>query len=174
MLLWFCVSVILLIISIYGITFTLGDFLLTFVCKRKNLKYSKDNLFIVKNFETKSKTIGFTLGTLSLLITLNLICMNMSFVMKDAYENNIEQQAPYDIIVEAIYSEVDDSYFGKTDNKAQGQKYIDYIHENYELNNELDYKVYTIKDRQVSKYIKDIGSNTLYNYDCYLKESDYN
>ena len=38
MLLWFCVSVILLIISIYGITFTLGDFLLTFVCKRKNLK----------------------------------------------------------------------------------------------------------------------------------------
>ena len=81
------ISIILLIISIYGITFTLGDFILSFINKRKKIKYSNDNLFVAKNFEAKSKTIGFTLGTLSLLITLNLICMNMSFVMKDAYEN---------------------------------------------------------------------------------------
>ena len=167
-------SVILLIISIYGVTFTLGDFILAFINKRRNIKYKKDNLFVAKNFEAKSKTIGVTLGTLSLLITLNLVCMNLSFVMKDAYENNVDQQAPYDISVESISSDIEDSFFGKMNNTEQAKKYIDYIHENYEIEEEIDYRIYTSKDMQVSKYVKDIGSNGFIDYDCYLKESDYN
>ena len=167
-------SIILLIISIYGITFTLSDFILAFINKRNKLKYRNDNLFVAKNYEAKSKTIGMTLGTLSLLITLNLVCMNMSFVMKDAYENNIEQQAPYDVIIGDIYSETDDGFFGINDNRQQAQKYIDYIHEHYKINQELDYQIYTTKDNQIAKYIEDIGPHGLFNYDCYLKESVYN
>lgn len=174
MMLYLLVAIILLIISIYGITFTLGDFILVFISKRKKIKYSKDNLFVVKNFEAKSKTIGMALGTLSLLITLNLICMNMSFVMKDAYENNIEQQAPYDILVEGMYSEVDESWTGIGDNREKAWEYIDYIHQNYDITDELHYQILTLKSHQVSKYIDDIGDNGLYNYDSYLKVSDYN
>ena len=174
MMLYLLVAIILLIISIYGITFTLGDFILVFISKRKKIKYSKDNLFVVKNFEAKSKTIGMALGTLSLLITLNLICMNMSFVMKDAYENNIEQQAPYDILVEGMYSEVDESWTGIGDNREKAREYIDYIHQNYDIIDELHYQILTLKSHQVSKYIDDIGDNGLYNYDSYLKVSDYN
>ena len=168
------ISIILLIISIYGITFTLGDFILSFINKRKKIKYSNDNLFVVKNFEAKSKTIGFTLGTLSLLITLNLICMNMSFVMKDAFENNIEQQAPYDILVEGMYSDVEESWTGKQDNRKKAWEYIDYIHKNYEIEEELHYQILTQKDHQVAKHIKNIGNNGFYDYDTYLKVSDYN
>ena len=168
------ISIILLIISIYGITFTLGDFILSFINKRKKIKYSNDNLFVAKNFEAKSKTIGFTLGTLSLLITLNLICMNMSFVMKDAYENNIDQQAPYDILVEGMYSDVEESWTGKQDNRKKAWEYIDYIYENYEIEDELHYQILTLQDHQVVKHIKDIGNNGLYDYDTYLKVSDYN
>ena len=174
MMLYLLVAIILLIISIYGITFTLGDFILAFISKRKKIKYSKDNLFVVKNFEAKSKTIGMALGTLSLLITLNLICMNMSFVMKDAYENNIEQQAPYDILVEGMYSEVDESWTGIGDNREKAWEYIDYIHQNYDITDELHYQILTLKSHQVSKYIDDIGDNGLYDYDSYLKVSDYN
>lgn len=168
------ISIILLIISIYGITFTLGDFILNFINKRKKIKYSKDNLFVVKNFEAKSKTIGMSLGTLSLLITLNLICMNLSFVMKDAFENNIDQQAPYDILVEGIYSDVEESWTGKEDNREKAWQYINYIHQNYEIEDELHYQILTNQSHQVSKHIKDIGSNGLYDYDTYLKVSDYN
>ena len=168
------ISIILLIISIYGITLTLGDFILSFINKRKKIKYSNDNLFVAKNFEAKSKTIGFTLGTLSLLITLNLICMNMSFVMKDAYENNIDQQAPYDILVEGMYSDVEESWTGKQDNRKKAWEYIDYIYENYEIEDELHYQILTLQDHQVVKHIKDIGNNGLYDYDTYLKVSDYN
>ena len=168
------ISIILLIISIYGITFTLGDFILNFINKRKKIKYSKDNLFVVKNFEAKSKTIGMSLGTLSLLITLNLICMNLSFVMKDSFENNIDQQAPYDILVEGIYSDVEESWTGKEDNREKAWQYINYIHQNYEIEDELHYQILTNQSHQVSKHIKDIGSNGLYDYDTYLKVSDYN
>lgn len=168
------ISILLLIISIYGITFTLGDFILALINKRRKIKYSKDNLFVAKNFEAKSRTIGFTLGTLSLLITLTLVCMNMSFIMKDAFENNIEQQAPYDILVEGMYSDVEESWTGKQDNRKKAWEYIDYIHENYEIEDELHYQILTLQGHQVAKYIKDIGNNGLYDYDTYLKVSDYN
>ncbi len=168
------ISILLLIISIYGITFTLGDFILALINKRRKIKYSKDNLFVAKNFEAKSRTIGFTLGTLSLLITLTLVCMNMSFIMKDAFENNIEQQAPYDILVEGMYSDVEESWTGKQDNRKKAWEYIDYIHENYEIEDELHYQILTLQDHQVAKYIKDIGNNGLHDYDTYLKVSDYN
>ena len=168
------ISILLLIISIYGITFTLGDFILAFINKRRKIKYSKDNLFVAKNFEAKSRTIGFALGTLSLLITLTLVCMNMSFVMKDAFENNIDQQAPYDILVEGMYSDVEESWTGKQDNRKKAWEYIDYIHKNYQIKEELHYQVLTQKDHQVAKHIKNIGNNGFYDYDIYLKVSDYN
>ena len=168
------ISILLLIISIYGITFTLGDFILAFINKRRKIKYSKDNLFVVKNFEAKARTIGFALGTLSLLITLTLVCMNMSFVMKDAFENNIDQQAPYDILVEGMYSDVEESWTGKQDNRKKACEYIDYIHKNYQIKEELHYQVLTQKDHQVAKHIKNIGNNGFYDYDIYLKVSDYN
>ncbi len=168
------ISILLLIISIYGITFTLGDFILTFINKRRKIKYSKDNLFVVKNFEAKARTIGLALGTLSLLITLTLVCMNISFVMKDAFENNIEQQAPYDILVEGMYSDVEESWTGKQDNRKKAWEYIDYIHKNYEIEEELHYQILTQKDHQVAKHIKNIGNNGFYDYDTYLKVSDYN
>ena len=168
------ISILLLIISLYGITFTLGDFILAFINKRRKIKYKNDNLFVVKNFEAKSRTIGLTLGTLSLLITLTLVCMNMSFIMKDAFENNIEQQAPYDILVEGMYSDVEESWTGKQDNRKKAWEYIDYIHENYEIDDELHYQILTQHNHQVAKYIKDIGNNGLYDYDTYLKVSDYN
>ena len=168
------ISILLLIISIYGITFTLGDFILAFINKRRKIKYSKDNLFVVKNFEAKARTIGFSLGTLSLLITLTLVCMNMSFVMKDTFENNIDQQAPYDILVEGMYSDVEESWTGKQDNRKKAWEYIDYIHKNYEIEEELHYQILTQKDHQVVKHIKNIGNNGFYDYDIYLKVSDYN
>ena len=168
------ISILLLIISIYGITFTLGDFILAVINKRRKVKYSKDNLFVAKNFEAKARTIGFALGTLSLLITLTLVCMNMSFVMKDAFENNIDQQAPYDILVEGMYSDVEESWTGKQDNRKKAWEYIDYIHKNYQIKDELHYQVLTQKDHQVAKHIKNIGNNGFYDYDIYLKVSDYN
>ena len=42
------------------------------------IKYSKDNLFIVRTFSAKAKTLGFVFGTLSMLITLAILFLNIS------------------------------------------------------------------------------------------------
>ena len=66
------------------------------------------------------------------------------------------------------------SWTGKQDNRKKAWEYIDYIHENYEIDDELHYQILTQHNHQVAKYIKDIGNNGLYDYDTYLKVSDYN
>ena len=87
----------MLAVSIYGITFTLADFILNFVLKNKRLKYTSDNLFVARTFRSKVKTMSFTLGTLTLLITLTLVSLNMSSLFKGMFDYQIELAAPYDI-----------------------------------------------------------------------------
>lgn len=170
----FGISIILMIISIYGLTFTLGDFILTTILKNKKMKYQKDNLFVARNFSSKVKTFGMTLGTLSMLITLTLISMNVSFVLKDAFDTNIMQRAPYDFMVEGMYSNIEDSWIGNNDNRAKGKEYIDYIKNNYQLTETLQYTVYSDQKMNVSNYIKNLGVNGALHYDCYIKVSEYN
>ena len=74
--------IILIIISIYGVAITLSDFILKIVLKNKKIKYSKDNLFIARTFSSKVKTMSFTLGTLTVLITFTLIALNLSSLFK--------------------------------------------------------------------------------------------
>ena len=73
-----------------------------------------------------------------------------------------------------MYSDVEESWTGKQDNRKKAWEYIDYIHENYEIEEELHYQILTLQNHQVAKHIKDIGNNGLYDYDTYLKASDYN
>ena len=170
----FTISVGLMIISIYGITFTLSDFILTAVLKNKKIKYQKDNLFIARTFTSKVKTIGMTLGTLSMLIALTLISMNVSLVLKDAFDTNIKQQAPYDFMVEGIYSDSENSWIEINDNRKKGQEYIDYIEHTYKPEKTIHYNVFTHEKKEVSKYIEKLGTNGIINVDCYIKLSDYN
>ena len=46
-------SIILIIISIFGITITLSDLILNIVLKRKSLKYSNDNYLLQEHFHQK-------------------------------------------------------------------------------------------------------------------------
>ena len=75
---------VLLIISIYGVMISAGDFILSVVLKNKRKKYSKDNLFIARTFSAKAKTMGFVFGTLSMLITLAVLFLNISGLNKRA------------------------------------------------------------------------------------------
>lgn len=170
----FAISIVLMIISIYGITFTLSDFILTTVLKNKKIKYQKDNLFIARTFTSKVKTIGMTLGTLSMLIVLTLISMNVSLVLKDAFDTNIKQQAPYDFMVEGLYSDSENSWIEISDNRKKGQEYIDYIEHTYKPEKTIRYNIFSHEKKEVSKYIKKLGANGVINVDCYIKLSDYN
>ncbi len=168
------IGIVLIIISVYGFMITIGNFILTFVLKHKNLKYKGNNLFIARNFSSKINTMGITLGTLSLLSLLTIICLNVSLIMKDVFYNHVNQSIPYDIIIDVIYSEVDTSGTSKMDYTDKFNEYRKYIKDNYTIEDDLIYDVYTLNDKQIRRKINDLGVSGYVDVDSYVKLSDYN
>ena len=92
-------SMIMIIISVYGISASCADMLLQVLLKSRKIKYQKDNLFVTRTFASKARTMSFTFGTLSMLVLLSLLCLNYSSIYKGVYKTNIELNAPYDVEV---------------------------------------------------------------------------
>jgi len=152
---------VLLIISIYGVMISVGDFILSVVLKNKKIKYSKDNLFIVRTFSTKAKTMGVVFGTLSMLITLAILFLNISSLNKGSYDYQIELDSPYDVSV--------------SDKKENLNDYLKVIKEDYTIKDDFIYDVYQdynakyLKVFPVYEYKSDEKK-----YDAVIKLSDYN
>ena len=153
------VSLIMLIISIYGISSTCADMLLSVLLTSKKTKYKKDNLFVARTFASKSRTMSFTFGTLSMLILLSLLCLNFSSIYKGVYQTSIEQTTPYDVEV-----------FDWTPPFDDFNEYIDVIDEDYTINESFVYDVYKEPSHQMQNYYE----VEFYDYDPVMKLSDYN
>ena len=152
---------VLLIISIYGVMISVGDFILSVVLKNKKIKYSKDNLFIARTFSAKAKTLGFVFGTLSMLITLAILFLNISSLNKGLYDYQIDANSPFDIAV--------------TDRKEHLKDYLDIIKEDYTLKNDFVYDIYKDKTATILKStpISDYKSDERL-FDPVIRLSDYN
>lgn len=122
------VSVIMLIISIYGISTTCADMFLTVLLKNKKMKYQNDNLFVARTFASKARTMSFTFGTLSMLILTSLLALNYSSINKASYDISVNLNAPYDIQL--------------FDDKQVFDEYIRVIEEEYTIDNTIEYDIY--------------------------------
>ncbi len=152
--------ILALIISIYGIMITISGFALNFVLKHKKLKYKKENLFLVRMFSSKVRSMSFTLGTLSVLITLSLIALNISSLFKGMFEYQISQNAPYDISI-------------NLENMDELPKYINKIEEFYSIKEKFIHHTYYDSYNNIRNGIL----NDYYSWhqkDLVIKLSDYN
>lgn len=164
----------LLIISIYGITITVGDFIIDFVINRKKIKYKNDNLFITRQFTSKIKTMGMTLGTLSLLITLSFLSLSGSMMYTDMFNAQINSIAAYDVMISEVYSDYPEILQIQTkNNKKIAKEYEEYINTHCTIKDKIEYNIYTNKHDDISKNISDSIMGFI-NVDCYMKVSDYN
>ena len=143
-------------ISIYGVTFTLADFILNLVLKSKKLKYTSDNLFVARTFRSKVKTMSFTLGTLTLLIALTLVSLNMSSLFKGMFDYQIELAAPYDINIH--------------DDKAKFPEYINLVDEDYTILETFEYDAYEDSANNILQLIGDTWRTS----DLVISLSTYN
>ncbi|EGG85379.1 hypothetical protein HMPREF9477_00004 [Lachnospiraceae bacterium 2_1_46FAA] len=143
------------IISIYGISATVSDMILSVVLRSKGMKYSNDNLFVTRTFASKARTMSFVLGTFSVLILVALLCFNMSGITKGMYDSILNQDAPYDVAV------MDDRNFH--------DEYLAVIDEDYTIEDSFAYDIYWDKKCQVQKYV-----GQFHDSDCIVKLSDYN
>ena len=176
----FFLSILLLGISIYGLTLSIGEFLLNYCLKHEKIKYKKDNLFITRNFSAKVGTMGITLGTLALLSTLTLLCLNVSASFKDAFENQVNTRIPYDIVMNKIYSETG-ALHPNIQNKDYQKKYQEsheYIEKRVGIKEELIYNIYVksvnIDDAVIANKLSNVNGNLTFQNDLFIKLSDYN
>ena len=153
------ICVIMLIISIYGISATCADMLLSILLKSKKMKYQNDNLFVTRTFASKARTMSFTFGTLSMLILLSLLCLNFSSIYKGLYQTSIELTSPYDVEV-----------FDWTQPFDDYKEYLDVIDEDYTIKETIEYNVYKEPKHQIQDYY----NVQFYDYDPVMKLSDYN
>lgn len=154
-------SMLLIIISIYGIMISVADFILSVVLNNKKIKYSKDYLFVARCFSSKARTMGFTLGTLSMLITFTLFFLNVSSINKGLYDYQINVEAPYDISV--------------ANSKENLPKFLEVIDEDYTIENEYIYDIYVDKTASILSTEAGYDYTSEDNrYDPVIKLSDYN
>ena len=152
-------SIIMLIGGIYLFISSFADFLLSFVLKHKTLKYNKDNLFVMRQFNAKVKTMKKSLGTLSLLITLTLVSLTFSLMFNKIFDIGIDMSAPYDVTI--------------IDDEENFDKYINHIKKEYTIDEVFTYHEY-FND------VNYVNDNLSYDYqgwrgtDTYLRVSDYN
>lgn len=154
------IGILLFIISIYGVMFSLSDFLLSVVLKNKKIKYSKDNLFVARTFSSKARTMGMTLGTLGVLIMFTLLFLNFSSLNKASYDYINETTSPFDV-----------SAFFETEEPLS--KVYNTVSKNYEIVDSVKYNVYMDKNSNIEKLLPayDYKSEP---YDKIIKISDYN
>ena len=154
------VGIFLFIISIYGVMFSLSDFLLSIVLKNKKIKYSKDNLFVARTFSSKARTMGMTLGTLGVLIMFTLLFLNFSSLNKASYDYINEVTSPFDV-----------SAFFETEEPIS--KVYNAVSENYEIIDSVRYNVYMDTNSNIEKLLP-AYDYTSEPYDKIIKVSDYN
>jgi len=139
------ISLILIIISIYGVSITLPDFVLNAILKKKNLKYKGNYLFLARTFSSKIKSMSITIGTLTVLITFTLIALNLSSLMKGMFEYQINLTSPYDIAMELEEAEIDE--------------FLAMIEKEYEIKEQLIYHGYEDKNKNIQNAVE-IGWRT--------------
>ena len=154
------VGILLFIISIYGVMFSLSDFILSIVLKSKKIKYSKDNLFVARTFSSKARTMGTTFGTLGVLIMFTLLFLNFSSLNKASYDYINETTSPFDV----------SAFFEKEEPLS---KVYDVVDENYTIVDSVRYNVYLNTNSNIEKLLP-AYSYTSEPYDKIIRLSDYN
>ena len=176
-----------LVVTIYLFYWGISAWLICYVRGRGALVYQGQNLFLLRQFAAKVRTMQFTMGTLTSLFTLALIGASLALMFSD-YENTVlEGKFPFDV---QVYSkDVSDNF----------KEELEMLERHTEVSSHYVYRIYTDKGRQANAWLlatleawgtmyqdragrPDKGKiekmllegGVYYPYDTYMGISDYN
>ena len=130
-----------LVITIYLFYIGLSAWIICYVRKRGNGIYKGQNLFLLRQFASKVRTMQFTMGTLTALFTLALMGASIALMFSD-YENTVlKEKFPFDVQVNSIDPEDD---FADE---------IEVLWENTEPLKLYAYRIYTDHENQVNSWM---------------------
>lgn len=179
-----------LVITIYLFYAGLSAWVICYVRRRGAAVYKGQNLFLLRQFASKVRTMQFTMGTLTALFTLALLGASFALMFSD-YENTVlEGKFPFDV---QIYSQNIEDDFAR-------EKSV--IEEEAAVSAYYPYHIYTDEENQVNTWMlthlqawgamyrkadgtpdeaaiertlrDENGDGTYYTYDTYMGLTDYN
>lgn len=179
-----------LVVTIYLFYLGLSAFVICYVRKGGAAVYKGQNLFLLRQFASKMRTMQFTMGTLTSLFTLALLGASFALMFSD-YENSVlDGKFPFDV---QIYSK-------NTDDDFAEEKRV--IEENAAVSSFYSYHIYTDEENTVNTWMlthlqawgamfrsadgtpdeaaiervlrDESGDGTYYTYDTYMGLTDYN
>lgn len=130
-----------LVLTIYLFYMGLSAWIICYVRKKGNRVYQGQNLFLLRQFASKVRTMQFTMGTLTALFTLALMGASIALMFSD-YENTVlEEKFPFDIQVNSV--DPGDDFADE----------IQVIEENTKVLKLYPYQIYTDNDNQVNAWM---------------------
>ncbi len=176
-----------LVITIYLFYAGLSAFIICYIRKKGSLIYKRANLFLLRQFTSKVRTMQFTMGTLTVLFTLALMGSSFALMLGGWQALLLDHKYPFDIL---LYSPDPGDTF---------EREITFLKEKVKPLEIFPYRIYTDGNNQVNTWILTHLSNwgTMYQnpdgspdtaqindflennsiyclYDTYMGLSDYN
>lgn len=130
-----------LVATIYLFYIGLSAWIICYVRKKGNRIYQGQNLFLLRQFASKVRTMQFTMGTLTALFTLAHMGASIALMFSD-YENTVlEEKFPFDIQINSVDPEDD---FADE---------IGIIGEDTKIQKLYSYQIYTDNENQVNSWM---------------------
>ncbi len=102
--LFFLVGIVLVIYLFY---IGLSSWLVCYVRRRGNAVYRGQNLFLLRQFASKLKTMSFTMGTLTALFTIAFLGCTVAMMFSDYQNKILETKFPFDVQINSADTEDD-------------------------------------------------------------------
>lgn len=102
--LFFLVGIVLVIYLFY---IGLSSWLVCYVRRRGNAVYRGQNLFLLRQFASKLKTMSFTMGTLTALFTVAFLGCTVAMMFSDYQNKILETKFPFDVQINCADTEDD-------------------------------------------------------------------
>ncbi|MDC7291311.1 FtsX-like permease family protein [Blautia schinkii] len=130
----FFASIAAVVIGIYGIYTTVTTFIVKTLLFGHEYKYQGNRLFLLRGLTAKLNTIGKTMGTLALLLTLTLTATQLAVLFENFFDEQIAEVQGFEVAIS--------SQAGAEDL----EKAHDFIEENYGILFERTYPLYLDSD----------------------------
>jgi len=180
-----CLFIVGLVLAVYMFYMGISAWVSCYVRKRGNAIYRGDNLFLLRQFSSKIKTMSFTMGTLTALFTLALLGSAVALMFNNFQNRILAGKFPFDV---QIYS---------SDANDDFRQEIDLLEKETQVKETYTYQIYENGTNQVNtwlythlkvfggEYVKGDGTPdmekirenqdmTYCDYDTYMGLSDYN
>ena len=178
-----------LVLVIYLFYMGLSSWIVCYIRKRGRKIYHGANLFLLRQFSSKIRSMQFTMGTLTSLFTLALLGSTVALMLRDFQNQMLKGKFPFDV---QIYSpDTEDDFAQELDilkketNIQEIYRYSIYENADAQVNAWLYTHLKTFgtmyqnpdgtpDEKALLEEVEEHTNGTYFSYDTYMKVSDYN